>query len=181
MSQGFYIATGCILVAFAQETASITGQWIIDNTDISGQVQLTLHRSICKSGSSTSSSSYPIKGLVGLSHTQMDSPEGVIVRFQLARDAGTLSCEGYFKRGNGAGTFLFSTDPAFVAEMRKLGYTGFDQEMQFSMATHDVSLDYVRHLRTLKAAPSSADELISMRIHGVSVEYIQELQTLRIL
>lgn len=178
MTYGSYIAAGFILVAVAQEPAPITGQWIIDNAGIPDQVQLTLHRSIGKSGSSTNSSGYPIKGLVGLTRAQMDSTEGMMVHFQMARDAGTLACEGYFKRGNGAGTFTFSADPAFVVEMRKLAYTGFDPEMQFSMATHDVSLDYVRRLRTLKAAPSSADELISMRIHGVSIEYIQELQTL---
>lgn len=172
------IAAGVILIAFAQESSPITGQWIVDKIGTPEQVQLTLHRSVGKSGSSTSSSGYPIQGLLGLSRAQMDSPEGVMVPFKIARDAGTLACEGYFKRGNGAGTFTFSSDPAFIAEMRKLGYMGLDAEMQFSMATHDVSLDYVRHLRSLKAAPTSADELISMRIHGVSIEYVQDLQTL---
>jgi hypothetical protein len=108
----------------------------------------------------------------------MDSLEGVMVRFQMVRDAGTLACEGYFKRGNGAGTFTFSQDPNFISEMRQMGYTGLLPEMLFAMAAHNVSLDYVRGLRSLKAAPSSADDLISMRIHGVSIEYIQELQAL---
>jgi hypothetical protein len=162
-------AAGVILIAFAQESAPITGQWMIDGIGVPDQLQLTLHRSMGKSGSSTNFSSYPVNGFLGLTRAQMDSPEGVMVRFQMVRDAGTLACEGYFKRGNGAGTFTFSSDPGFIAEMRKLRYAGLDPEMLFSMAAHDVSLEYVRSLRSLKAAPTSADDLISMRIHGVSI------------
>ena len=169
---------GIIFIAYAQESAPITGQWIIDGIGVPDQVQLTLHRSIGKSGSSTNSSSFPVKGFLGLSRAQMDSPEGVMVRFQMVRDAGTLACEGYFKRGNGAGTFTFSQDPNFISEMRKMAYTGLNSEMLFAMAAHNVSLDYVRGLRSLKAAPSLADDLISMRIRGVTIEYIQELQAL---
>jgi hypothetical protein len=178
-----YIATGVaaagiILIAYAQESAPITGQWIIDGIGVPDQVQLTLHRSIGKSGSSTNSSGYPVKSFLGLSRAQMDSPEGVMLHFQMVRDAGTLACEGYFKRGNGAGTFTFSSDPSFVSEMRKLGYAGLNSEMLFSMAAHDVTLEYVRGLHSVNAAPSSSDELVSMRIHGVSLEYIRELQSL---
>lgn len=169
---------GILFIAFAQESAPITGQWIIDGIGVPDQVQLTLHRSIGKSGSSTNSSGFPVKGFLGLSRAQMDSPEGVMVHFQMVRDAGTLACEGYFKQGNGAGTFTFSQDPSFISEMRKLGYTGLNPEMLFSMAAHNVSLEYVRGLRSANAAPSSADDLISMRIHGVTIEYIQELGTL---
>jgi len=169
---------GIIFIAYAQESAAITGQWIIDGIGVPDQVQLTLHRSIGKSGSSTNSSSFPVKGFLGLSRAQMDSPRGAMTRFQMVRDAGTLACEGYFKQGNGAGTFTFSQDSGFISEMRKLGYSGLNPEMLFSMAAHNVSLDYVHGLRAANAAPSSADELISMRIHGVSIEYIQELGTL---
>src|SRR5258708_8122426 len=169
---------GFIFVAFAQESAPITGQWIIDGMGVPDQVQLTLHRSIGKSGNSTNSSGFPVKGFLGLSRAQIDSPVGVMVRFQMVRDAGTLACEGYFKQGNGAGTFTFSQDPGFVSEMRKLGYTGLNPEMLFSMAAHNVSLDYVRGLRAAYAAPSSADDLINMRIHGVSIKPIQQLRTL---
>ena len=171
-------AAGVVLIAFAQESAPITGQWIIDGIGVPDQVQLTLHRSTGKSGSSTNSSGFPVKGFLGLNRAQMDSSEGVMVRFQMVRDAGTLACEGYFKQGNGAWTFTFSQDSNFISEMRKLGYSGLHPEMLFSMAAHNVSLDYVRGLRSLKAAPSSADDLISMRIHGVSSEFIRSLRDL---
>src|SRR5579864_7127122 len=171
-------AVSAMLIVFAQETAPITGQWIIDSIGVADQVCLTLHRTIGKSGSSTNSSSYPIASLQGLTAAQMESKDGTMVHFGLVRDAGTLACDGYFKRGSGAGTFTFSPDPNFAAEMRKLGYDVRKPEQFFSMAAHNVSLAYVRDLHSLKIVPSSSDELVTMRIHDVSIEFIRELQSL---
>src|SRR5258708_1243527 len=127
------VIAGILSTAFAQEPAPITGQWIIDGIGVPDQVELTLHRSIGKSGSSTNSSSFPVKGFLGLSRAQMDSPQGAMTRFQMVRDAGTLACEGYFKQGNGAGTFTFSQDSGFMSEMRKLAYPGRNPDRLFSM------------------------------------------------
>src|SRR5262249_49482942 len=127
----------------AQDTAPIGGQWVIDSIGIPDQVQLTLHRSFGKNGSLTNSSAIVLGALHGLNRAQMDSANGTTAQFSIARDAGTLACEGYFKRGNGAGTFTFSPSPGFAAEMRKLGYSVETTEMFFSMAAHDVSLAYV--------------------------------------
>src|SRR6266540_1128817 len=102
----------------AQQPAPITGQWIIESGTSGDQVQLTLHRTFGKSGNSTNSSSYPMNNLKGLSRAQMESAQGSPVQFEMVRDAGTLACEGYFKRGNGAGSFTFSTNAGFASEMR---------------------------------------------------------------
>ena len=155
----------------------ITGQWMIDSTELPDQVQLTLHRSSSGHGGSTNSSPIPLRQLNGLTRAQMDDANGATVHFEIIRDAGVLACEGYFKRSNGAGSFTFSADPGFISEMRSLGYTGLSDEQVFSMAVHDVSREYVRELRALGLKPS-ADELITMRIHTVTIEYIKDLQSL---
>src|SRR6185503_13197049 len=162
----------------AQQDAPITGQWMIDNLDAGDQVHLTLHRGVGKFGNSTNSSAYPVNQLRGLARPQMESQQGSVVKFEIARDAGTLVCEGYFKRGDGAGSFTFSPSPNFASEMQKLGYERLTTEKQFAMASHDVSLAYVRDLRSMNLAPASVDDLISMRIHGVTIEYIKDLNSL---
>jgi hypothetical protein len=167
-----------LLCLNAQGTAAISGQWMIDGESTPEQVHLTLHRRMGQSGSSTNSSSFLLGNLRGLTKKQMDSVDGSVVHFQIIRDAGTLACEGYFKRGDGAGSFAFSPNPNFASEMRTFGYQGLTPEMHYSMAAHDVSLAYVRDLRSLNAAPASADGLIAMRIHGVSIDYIKELKSL---
>ena len=155
----------------------IHGQWMIDSTPLPEHVQLTLHRSTRGSGSSTNSNTFPLSQLKGLSRAQIDSPDGSAVRFEIARDAGTFQCEGYFKHGNGAGAFTFSADPGFNLDMRSLGYANLNPELVFSMAVHDVSREYVRELRSLGLNPS-ADNLVAMRIHNVTTEYVKELQAL---
>lgn len=159
----------------AEET--ITGQWMIDQLPAGGKVQLTLHRSSGRS-QMTSSSTLPLEQLRGLSPQQMESAAGVTVHFEIAREAGTLGCDGYFRSGSGAGAFRFSPNAGFISEMRSLGYDPLSGETVFSMAVHDLTAAYVRDLRSLGAAPGSSDDLISMRIHDVSINYIRELKSL---
>ena len=177
------LALSALTLAYALPAEEIiTGQWIIDpsHTDqapAGGKVQLTLHR-FSERSQMTSSSALPLEQLRGLSRQQMESPAGATVHFEIAREAGTLGCEGYFRSGNGAGAFTFSPNANFVAEMRSLGYNGLPVETVFSMAVHDVKTAYVRDLRSLGAAPGSSDDLISMSIHNVSIDYIRELKNL---
>jgi aerobic-type carbon monoxide dehydrogenase small subunit (CoxS/CutS family) len=154
-------------LAPAQQDIPITGQWMIDNLNVGDQVHLTLHRSVGKFGNSTNSSAYPVNQLRGLARPQMESQQGSVVKFEIVRDAGTLVCEGYFKRGNGAGSFTFSPSPNFASEMQKLGYERLTLEKQFSMASHDVSLAYVRDLRSMNLAPASADDLSRARVQAL--------------
>src|SRR5436309_7412202 len=96
---GFVVALG------EQQSTPFTGQWMMDPGVLPDEVQLTLHRSTGKSGHSTNSSSFLMNNLKGLTQAQMDAAAGAVVHFEIVRDAGTLACEGYFKRGNGSGAF----------------------------------------------------------------------------
>ena len=170
----FSVAAACLsLVRLAPAEEAITGQWMIDPTPLPDQVELTLHRS-----NHTNSSSLPVNQLKGLSRAQMESPDGLTVRFEMTRDAGRLACEGYFKHGHGAGQFVFSPNANFISDMRALGYSNLSQEQVFSMAVHDVTRKYVRDLRSLGVTTTSPDELVTMRIHGVETEFIRELNQL---
>ena len=156
---------------------TITGQWMIDPSPKAGKIQLTLHRSADHS-EMTSTSDFSADQLRGLARPQMDSPSGAAVHFEIARNAGTLACEGFFRSGRGSGAFTFSPSQNFVSEMHSLGYNGLSTETVFSMAVHDVTSAYARDLRSLGIKPGSPDDLISMTIHGVSIEYIREMKDL---
>ena len=165
---------GC--AAAAQNAESISGQWTIGTLPVAGSVELTLHRTTAGSDMS-SSSQLAIDQLRNLSAAQINS-EGSTVHFQIARDAGTLECDGYFKLGLGGGTFTFAPSGTFVSRMGTLGYTGLDTETIFRMAVHDVSTSWIQELRKLGYDRISADELIRMRIHNVTTDYIRALQKL---
>src|SRR5437763_230666 len=123
----------------------ISGQWTIGPLPVSDKVELTLHRSAPGSNMSTSSA-LPLSQLRGLTRSQMDSG-GSTVRFDIARDAGVLHCEGYFKGGSGGGAFTFEPGAAFVSHMQRLGYSSLSGETVFQMAVHDVTSAWVEDLR----------------------------------
>lgn len=168
-----YAVLAAALMAPAAE--SITGRWMVDSRADAGQVQLTLHRGDAHSNS-TSSSPIPIGNLRGLTRTQIDAATGQTIHFEVVREAGTFTCEGYFKAGSGAGTFSFAANPSFIADMRSLGYAGLTSEDLYSMAVHDIGVKFVRDLKNL-GYHATADDLITMRIHGVTIEYIHDLRS----
>jgi hypothetical protein len=177
MNRITHLALSVFAVAFpaiAQET--ITGQWMIDQFPVDGKVQLTIHRSSPHSNM-TSSSALAVDQLRGLTRAQMES-SGATVRFEIVRNAGTLTCDGYFRSGNGAGPFAFAPNAAFVSEMQSASFAGLPAETVFSMAVHDVTTSFVRDLRGLGVQLRSAEQLIALRIHNVTIDYVRELQAL---
>lgn len=57
---------------------------------------------------------------LGLSREQVVN--GGPVKFTLAREAGTIDCEGTFQNSKGTGTFRFTPNPAFVSGMKSRGF-----------------------------------------------------------
>src|SRR5688572_19801909 len=112
--------------AFAAEAADITGTWAIQDLHIANKVQLSFNVIQGGQGRFNSSSAFDISQLRGLTLAQMATPTGMTGRFEVVREAGTFSCEGYFNAGNGAGTFLFRGDPGFLQQMRLLGFLDVD-------------------------------------------------------
>ena len=162
--------------AFTVEAADITGTWAIQYLQIANKVQLSLNVIQDGKGSFNSSSAFDISQLRGLTNAQMATPIGIMARFELVREAGTFACEGYFKAGNGAGTFLFRADPGFLQQMRALGFLDINENRLFSMAVHDVGPRYAAEIRTTGITVSTAAQLVAMRIHGVTVEFIRRVQ-----
>lgn len=84
--------------------------------------------------------------LQGLTQAQIMS-SGSPVNFQLKRAAGTFNCTGRFNNGNGQGSFEFSSDPGFAAQMRELGYENLSNETLLVMAMYDITPAFVSDLR----------------------------------
>src|ERR1700760_2559313 len=65
-----------------------------------------------------------VASLTGLTPADINAA-AANVQFSLSRPAGTMSFEGRFANGNGAGNFKFVPSEAFVRDMASLGYTAF--------------------------------------------------------
>jgi hypothetical protein len=154
------VAGGAALCgAFANETNS--GQWLIDFQS-DGQIQLTLHQEHHEHSFPVSADAFR-----GLSRSA--------THFEFARDAGSFVCDGRFAGDHGAGTFVFASDPKYIAEMKSLGYV-IEPDRAMEMAAFDVSRAFVHDLESLGYRGLSLDDIVRFRIHGVTTNYIRDFQ-----
>ena len=112
------LAFGLAFIVFAAgfhaavAQSELTGDWKATvKTEEPDKISLSFELRAEKGGTSQMASSYDYAQLQGLSREQALS--GGPVRFSLAREAGTIDCEGSFQNGRGSGTFRFTANPSF--------------------------------------------------------------------
>jgi hypothetical protein len=96
----------------------------------------------------------------------------------LAAEAGTFTCTGTIQNGELSGTTAFTTNPAFVAHMEKLGFTGYDDQKLFAYTLFDVNTQWVQSLQELGIHGMDSDNLIALRIFHVDPAFVNGLTTL---
>jgi len=154
--------------AFAVEE----GSWTMMPAQEAGKVHFTVLQRR-ERGTSQSSADWPVSAFQGLDLATRARHD---VTFVITRDAGRFDCEGYLAEGEGAGTFRFTPDPDFARSMTDLGFGGIDDDEQYAMALHDVSLEFARQMKSENLDGLDTDMLVAFRIHGVSQEFIRDLR-----
>ncbi|MEP6802811.1 MAG: hypothetical protein ABJC07_12765 [Acidobacteriota bacterium] len=169
-------AAGVLAEDRAENSATpLEGRWLLDFDRDDGRLQLSMERR-AGSHNSQSSSSYRLEDFRDLRRPA--GREDVPARFALVRDAGTFSFEGHLDARGGAGRFQFSASPDFARAWNAAARKQLSAEQLCSMALHDVSLVFLKDLRSLGYTDPSANKVIAMRIHGVTADEIRELQSL---
>lgn len=102
---------------------------------------------------------------LGLTREQV--MKGGPVNFSLAREAGTIACEGSFQNGKGSGTFRFTRNPGFVAAMKS---KGFDFESESTRKHNGLSEDKVFTAAALNVTTALADDLASAGFGKLDVD-----------
>src|SRR5580692_5015089 len=170
----FIVFGFCLIFAVVKNHASDvrTGNWTIRHSDEAGKVEFSLierHRD----GNSSHESDWPISSFPGVDFSKSGRQD---VHFTITRDAGRIECEGFLNNGEGAGIFHFQPDPNYPGEMRKLDFS-VDEEKQYSMAVHDVSLEFARQMRSEHLSDLDADKLVAFRIFRVDRAFIEDLRS----
>ena len=112
-----------------------------------------------------------LASLTGLTAADINST-AANVQFTMSRPAGTISFEGRFANGNGAGNFKFAPSEPFVKEMASLGYTSFKDDDLLVFATTDFTPQTVRDLRALGYQPTQKEieEVAIFRINAAAIK-----------
>jgi hypothetical protein len=95
------------------------------------------------------------------------------VQFAMSRAAGTVSFDGRFSNGNGAGSFRFAPSEAFIREMASLGYSGFKDQELLTFTTTDFAPQVIRDLRGLGYQPTQR-ETIEIAIFDINATAVRE-------
>jgi hypothetical protein len=170
-------ATICFSIYAA--TDSRNGVWTAElNTD-GTTLQMTIFRGNHESRlgnhrgnwNNTMGFELSLVSLTGLTPADIKST-AANVQFAMSRPAGTISFEGRFANGNGAGNFKFAPSEPFVRDMASLGYTSFKDDDLLMFATTDFVPQTVRDLRALGYQPSQKEieEVAIFRINAAAIK-----------
>jgi beta-lactamase regulating signal transducer with metallopeptidase domain len=94
-------------------------------------------------------------------------------KFSLRREAGTIAFEGSFRSGVGAGTFDFTPNQAFPAEMTRRGFAAPTATEQYLLARGNVGVAFLDELNAQKYEKPSLDDLVRAADHGVHLDYLK--------
>lgn len=160
-------------------SASYRGDWTADtrNTwrenDGEPRVQFNLRTT---AGDSRMGFGVRLRDLAGLSSAAANTASDV--QFSWTREAGTFRFTGSFDNGRGRGTYTFTPDQTFIANMASIGYKNLSTDDVLHLAVIDVTVAHVRGLAEAGYANLPLDDVIATRIHRVTPEFIRDLATL---
>jgi hypothetical protein len=159
-----------VLVAGAHLCAAqnvLTGDWKASTkTEGSDKIYLSLESRSEKGGRNQMGTNYDYTDLQGLSREQ--ALNGGAVRFRLAREAGTIECEGSFQNGQGSGTFRFTGNQSFLSAMKSRGFD-FEKQSSKSKDGRDAE-NRLFAATTLNVTTALADDLLSADFGKLDVD-----------
>ena len=165
------VAAVLVVPAHARE---LTGDWM---ATVSEKRPDKLQLSLKYRHSENSSSRFSKTEFVGLTEAQIVSTTRVPVEFLIKREAGTISFEGTFRAGHGAGEFKFVADPAYAGKLRSIGMDHApkpDDDEMFALTIFDVSTDFIRSMQ--KAGYDvPLDMYMQFRIFDVNPDYVRAM------
>lgn len=123
-----------------------------------------------------------LSSFAGLSLAQVTSRTRQEVTFTMVREAGTITYEGSFRDGKGAGQFTFESDPEYPRRLRRIGVeleeSSKDREHElFTMTLFDVSTDFIRSMRDI-GYDVPLEKYVAFRIFRVDPAYVREMESI---
>jgi hypothetical protein len=169
-------------VIAAQE--AVTGTWKAEvKTEKNDKIQVSFERKTEKGGKHQHGSSFAYSDFQGLTREKAQNGR---VSFSLAREAGTIECEGEFTNGKGAGTFRFSPNKSYVDAMRSRGFDfekpskhGHGDEPEnrlFAAATINVTTALADDLLSANFGKLDVDDLFKAAIFKVDSKFMREMK-----
>lgn len=180
MKRTLAFAFALLFAAAGTAMAELDGAWTASMEDKApGKIHMNMNRGRHHNFGHTMA----LADFTGLSEAQIRATSSTPVRFQLVREAGTVSYEGSFREGHGAGQFTFTGNGNYANTLRSMGLkldlkgNQSEEAELFTLAVLDVSTAYIRSMRA-EGFDVPLDKYLSMRIFNVTPEYVREMRGL---
>ncbi len=162
----------------------LTGDWTASTkNEDANKIHLSFEMRTEKGGRNQHGSSFEYADLKGLTRDQAQNGR---VNFSLAREAGTIDCEGTFTNGKGAGTFRFTPNYAFADAMKARGFDfskpskhsgQIDLERRlFTATTINITTAFADDLRSANFGDLDVDDLFKAAIFKITPQFIAEMK-----
>jgi hypothetical protein len=115
--------------------------------------------------------------LHGLQESEVASGPRVPVRFERIAEAGTITFDGAFEDGHGAGTFHFAPNGDYLSSLRAMGVdvgTKRDEDEMLTLAVLDVSTAFIRSMRDA-GYDVPLEKYVEFRIFQIGPPYVREM------
>ncbi len=162
---------------------AISGDWSADIKDEnSDKIHLSFKIRTENGSKNQHGSGFAYSDLQGLTREQAQNGR---VSFSLAREAGTIQCDGSFVNGKGSGTFRFTPNYSFADAMRSRGFDFSasskhgqeDLDMRlFTATTLNVTTAFADDLKSANLGPVDVDDLFKAVIFKITPQYMAEMR-----
>lgn len=178
------ILTVALLLAAVAAQAEIHGSW---TATLDEKRPDRMHVQMNRGRQHNMGMTMRLAAFTGLTDAQIRAGVSTPVQFALKSEAGTVTYDGTFRKGDGAGQFSFTGNPSYFAAVRNLGVDprlsehrdrdDSEEKDLFSLAVHDVSTNFIRSM-IAEGYRVDLDDYLSMRIFNVTPELVRELRSL---
>jgi hypothetical protein len=123
------------------------------------------------------SDNMPLSSFTGITLGDFEH-EGARLDAVLAAEAGRLTCSGVVHDLTLQGDFTFAPDPAFVARMGQMGFTGFDSHKLEAYTLFHIEAAWIGSLQSAGVAGMDTDKILALRIFKVDAAYVRDMDAL---
>lgn len=178
-------ALSLLVCLYAVSASALDGAW---TATIDEKRPDRLYLNLTQGRHHNMGTTFRLASFSGLTAAQVRAATMTPVQFAMQREAGTVSFEGTFRNGKGAGQFTFAADRTYIDKVRALGIEfkldkprrkkdRSDDEELFQLALHDVSTAFIKSM-IAEGYRVSLEKYLEMRIFDITPEYIREMRSL---
>ncbi len=177
-----FLATAATTLCSAQDQfPSLHGRCSIAPGMKDGQVRFELEEGECGDDGHNchnhDSDSMPLSDFSGFTLSDLQR-EGAHLDAVISAEAGKLTCSGTVHDLTLSGDSTFVPNPAFVAQMRQMGFDEFDSRKLEAYTLFHIETSWIRSLQAEGISDMDSGNIIALRIFKVDASYIREMASL---